>query len=161
MPRIRPRLLVALAALAAALAAPSAALARAEAGIELSDGNGRVLFALRGALIGSLAEGRVTVRAAGRLTQVSVQGYEWVRRAVDGEVVYGGADLRYRIFRGGWRVVVQGLGIDASAAGRGLVVLRGDGLLSIDGGPDRRWPDAQTTIRLGEGQRATARSRLR
>ena len=154
---MRLRLLVALAALVVALAAPSAALARAEAGIELAGGSGRAVFVLRGALLGSLSDGRLTVRAAGRATQVSVQGYEWVRRGPTGEIVYGGSDLRFRVFRGSWRVSVQGLGIDASAAGRGVVLLRGDGTYSLDGGPGKRWPDIQTAVRLGGDDRFETR----
>jgi hypothetical protein len=144
-----PRLLAPLVALAAALAGGSSAWALgADGGIELAKGSGRAVLTLRGAALGSLERGRITIAIRAGEPQVLVQGEDWQRRTADG-VTYGGRDIRFRIFRGAWRLVIQGGGISASAVGEGLVGLRGTGRYSIDGASYKPWPAEYQTIKLG------------
>lgn len=140
--------LLAVAAAAVLLAAPPAGARPADGGVELVHGAGRAVLILRGAALGSLDRGRITIVVQAGEPQVLVQGFQWQRRLPDG-VVYGGQDLRFRIFRGAWRVVIQGGGIDASAVGNGIVGLRGEGRYSVNGSPYRLWPEEYRTIRLG------------
>ena len=155
MPRRFPGLLL-LAVLAAALAGgAAAAVDRSGAGgsgVELVDGSGRAYLGLRGALLGSLGRGRlaVTPLPSRERTEVFVQGAEWERELADGTTVYGGDALRFRVFRGAWRVRLQGSGINASAVGRGLVRLQGTGQYSLGGQPYQPWPAEWQTIRLGD-----------
>jgi len=146
---MRRRWVIWLLSLATALASSSAALgAPADSGIELAGGDGRSVLTLRGAVLGTLEAGRITVTIRGGDPQVVVQGEDWQRRT-DRGITYGGRDIRFRIFRGSWRLVVNGTGINASAVGSGLVGLRGDGRYSIDGEPYQAWPEEYQTIRLG------------
>lgn len=122
----------------------------AEQGIELADGSGRVTLALRGAVLGVLGQGRLTVISlAGRdRPQILVEGYAWVRRNGN-TVAYGGKGIRFRVFRGSWRIHLAGRGINASAVGRGLVGLEGSGRYALTGKDFVSWPAQYQTIRLG------------
>jgi hypothetical protein len=104
-------------------------------------------------VLGAVQRGRITVKVAGTQTSWKVDGHEWSRRLEGGAILYGGQDIRFRLFRGEWRIIVQGVGINASAAGRGTVTLRGSGSYSLGGGPARPWPRTAWTVRLG-GERA-------
>lgn len=136
-------LMVALATAATAVAQPSAS------GIELARGSGRAVLALQGAVLGALEHGRVTVRILSDQTRWKVDGHEWSQRLASGAIVYGGEEIRFRLFRGRWRLVVDGTGIDASAVGRGTVTLRGMGTYVLGGGAPKPWPKAPKTFRLG------------
>ena len=145
-------LLAALACLVGAPAALSAGVALEGTGIELVDGSGRAVLHLRGALLGGLGRGQVTVvdLADRQGTEISVRGYEW-KQVVDARTtVYGGEGIRFRVFQGAWRVRIQGSGIGASAVGRGTVGLKGRGRYSVSGGSYRSWPTLYQTIRLGD-----------
>ena len=145
------RSLILLLVLAFTLAAASSAAGRvAERGIELADGSGRATLALRGAVLGVIAQGRLAVIAlAGRdRPQILVAGYSWTTR--DGNAtVYGGKNIRFRVFRGSWRIRISGRGINASAVGRGLVGLEGSGRYALSGGDFVPWPAQYELIRLG------------
>lgn len=135
---------------AAALgAAGTASAAPLDGGIELTGGSGRAVLTLQGAVLGSLERGRITVAVRRAEPEVLVQGYEWVRNARDGSLTYGGRDIRFRVFRGAWRVTLIGSGIDASAVGAGTIGLRGSGQFSLDGGAYRPWPSEYRVIVLG------------
>ena len=147
MPRIRF-----FAALVAVLAVglASASEAVAAAGVSLTNGSGRVVMNVRGSLLGTLERGRLSVRIQASDTQVFVDGTSVRQRTMpDGRVVYTGTGLRFRVFRGGWRVVIDGSGINASAGGRGLVSLRGNGQYSVDGAASHAWSSSWQVIRLG------------
>jgi hypothetical protein len=145
------RSLIALLVIAIALASAVPAAGRtAERGIELAEGSGRATLALRGAVLGVLGQGRLTVIAlAGRdRAEIFVEGFAWVRR--DGNtMVYGGKGIRFRVFRGSWRIRMVGRGINASAVGRGLVGLAGSGRYALSGGDFVSWPSEYQLIRLG------------
>ncbi len=148
-----------LAAVLAAFAAPAAgaqAIDRylaAGGTLSLRDGVGSADVIARGGILGQVDRGRVLIRdfpdRGG--TDINVWGADW-RRAIDSRTtVYGGTGLRFRALGGAWRVRMKGRGIDASAAGRGSVTLRGTrGTFSVDGGSYRDWPDDAIRFRYGD-----------
>jgi hypothetical protein len=157
---VRSRYLLALlAATVAAVVAPTAGAQTLDryltAGgtLSLRDGFGSADVIARGGVLGKVDRGRVLIRdfpdRAG--TDINVWGADW-RRVIDSRTtVYGGTGLRFRALAGAWRVRMKGRGIDASAAGRGTVMLRGiGGTYSIDGGSYRDWPDEATWFRYGD-----------
>jgi hypothetical protein len=156
---MRRPLLIGLLVLALSLTAVSAASARGERGfvdsdIELIEGSGRVTATVRGAMIGSVqGTGTVTVtdlpdRAT---TQILVLN-ETASWTLDSDTtVYAGEDLRFRVFRGKWRVKIQGDGIFTSIVGAGTIGFVGEeGRYSLAGAPYRPWPAEWTTLRLGD-----------
>lgn len=150
---MRSRALIVLATLGAALCAASAAGARGESGIELSDGSGRAVLQMRGAVLGTVGRGRVSVKVlGGGATQVVLEGCRTRRTMPDATLVCTGDDIRFRVFRGTWRVAIDGDGINASAVGKGTIGLRGIGTYSLGGAPAEPWPATSSTIRLGGGR---------
>jgi hypothetical protein len=142
-------LLVTLAALLTAGLAGSA-LAGGASGVELTNGKGRAVLTLRGALLGTLDQGRILVRVDSLQTEVHVDGDRLHQRTLrDGRLSFSGTNLRFRVFKGTWRVVIDGNGIDASAGGRGIVSVRGSGLFSVDGQPPQAWTSQWQAVRLG------------
>lgn len=139
-------------ALAASPALAKPAAEKAESDVELVNGTGRVVVAIRGALIGSLASGRVTVKdLPGPVdTEIQVLGSDTRFEVDDATTIYAGENLRFRVFRGKWRVTIQGEGIFTSAVGVGSLRLQGTGRLSVAGEPYRPWPAEWTTIKLGD-----------
>lgn len=148
---MRPVLISLLAAVALLASAPVGTAARAETGIELVDGSGRAVLTLRGATLGELERGRLLITALpGRQPpDILVQGYDWQRVVNARTTIYGGTSIRFRVFRGSWRVRIQGTGINASAVGRGTVGLGGRGRYSLAGGAYLPWPAVYEVITLG------------
>ena len=134
---------------AALVASGTTSAAASETGIELAGGSGRAVLALDGAVLGSIDRGRITIAVRRGEPLVLVQGYEWQREELDGDTTYGGRDMRFRVFRGAWRVTITGSGIDASAVGPGTIGLRGSGRYSLDGGEYHPWPEEYDVIALG------------
>lgn len=155
---MRRPLLIGLLVLVLSLTAVSAASARPELGfadsdIEFVEGNGRILVALRGALIGSLqGTGTVTVTdLPGKVaTEILVLNEDASWKLDPDTTVYAGENLRFRVFRGNWRVRIQGSGIFTSIVGTGSIGFSGEGRYSLAGAPYRPWPTEWTTLRLGE-----------
>ncbi len=145
-------LVAGLLACAAAGTAPAAGGTVAGTGIELVDGAGRAVLNLKGALLGGIRRGQVTITdlADREGTEIIVHGYEWMDEIDERTTTYGGADIRFRVFRGAWRVKILGGGIRASAVGKGIVGLKGRGRYSVAGGPYLPWPAKYQTIRLGD-----------
>lgn len=144
---------LAVATTASAVAAQPLREARAlENAVELVDGMGTAVVNLRGAMIGSVVKGKLTITdfPDGAGTDISVQGAETVRD--DGDAtVYTGDDLRFRLFRGRWRIEIVGEGINASAVGVGWLRLFGtSGRYSFAGVPYRPWPAEALAIKLGD-----------
>jgi hypothetical protein len=148
-----------LAAVVAAMAVPAAGAQTVDrylsAGgtLSLRDGVGSAAVLGRGGIIGKVDRGRVRIRDLrdDDGTDINVWGEEWSREIDSRTTVYGGADLRFRALGGAWRVRMKGRAIDASAAGRGLVFLRGtDGTFAIDGDSYREWPDEVSKFRFGD-----------
>jgi hypothetical protein len=155
---MRRPLLISLLVLLISLTAVSVASARAErvfedSDIEYIEGNGRVHATMRGALIGSVqGTGTVTVTdLADRVTtQILVINESASWKLDENTTVYAGENLRFRVFRGKWRVKVQGDGIFVSIVGAGTLGFAGEGRYSLAGAPYRPWPEEWTTLRLGD-----------
>jgi len=123
----------------------------AQAGqLELQDGAGTVVISMqRGALIGRLDRGRLIVTDRRGAAEVTVFGAEETIETSERTTVYRGDELRFKIAGQGWRVGIQGVGLDASLVGRGVVTLRGTGTASFDGEPFRPWPLEFRSLVLG------------
>jgi hypothetical protein len=152
-------IVVVLAVVSAAFIAPTAGAQSLERSLtasgtlSLREGAGVADVIARGGILGQVDRGRVFIRDLrdGADTDINVWGADW-RRVIDSRTtVYGGRSLRFRALGGAWRVRMKGRGIDASAAGRGSVTLRGeDGEFSVDGGSHRDWPEDATRFRYGD-----------
>ena len=121
--------------------------------LSLRDGAGTADVIARGGILGQIDRGRVLIRDLpdGSGTDINVWGADW-RRVIDWRTtVHGGRHLRFRALGGAWRARMKGRGIDASAAGRGTVTLRGAaGEFSVDGDSYRDWPDEAARFRYGD-----------
>ncbi len=115
-------------------------------------GDGRVAIAARGGVLGRFDRGRVVIRDVKDKsgTEIHVSGADWSRKIDKRARMYGGKDVRFRALGGKWRVRISAKGIDASAAGRGSVSLKGTGKFSLDGGEARRWPSTLKTYTFGD-----------
>jgi hypothetical protein len=154
---MRRRLLIGLLVAAISLAAVSALAAETdrsleESDIELVEGAGRALVVMRGAMIGSVTDGRIEIKELPSSvdTDIQVLGDDSPVLVGDDTIVYQGENLRFRVFRGLWRVKIRGTGIFASVAGFGKVWLAGDqGRYSLGGRPFQAWPAEWTKIPVG------------
>jgi len=128
--------LILLCGLVAVPAALAAARAPGDGVLELSKVNGTVVVTgTRGTLWGQIDKGRVVVTdpVAGD-GQVLVSGWETKKPGVlDGTVTYSGADLRFRVTGGRYRLLLKGSGIDLTAVGVGTAQLSGDLLADTPG----------------------------
>jgi hypothetical protein len=129
--------------------------------LSVSEARGLVWMQGRGALIGRLDSGRVTVTDLSPVdtSDPLVFGCD-VEEFRGSATVCRGENLRFRLIGGSWRVAINGRGIDVSAVGRGTVRLDGEGLwtgLYSTSGVDCRKadaacelvPDELTTFSLG------------
>jgi hypothetical protein len=132
-------------AMLAALALPAAAAARVHGAtdgtVAVRDARGTITIAARGGVIGSFAQGRVTISdpVEGDGTGPVVTGDDWSKDRDATTTTWGGTKVRFRIIGGSFRVVVKGKGINLSFVGRGNVTLFGagtgdDGSYSVNGG---------------------------
>jgi hypothetical protein len=127
------------------LVLPAAAFAR-PAGINdgtlsIQDGDGKIVIAGRGGVIGSFAKGSVTISdpVDGDGTGPIVTGDEWSKDRSDTVTTWGGTRVRFRMIGGIFRIVVKGRGINLSFVGKGQVTITGagtldDGTYSVNGG---------------------------
>lgn len=132
-------------AVLAGLVLPAAAFAR-PAGINdgtlsIQDGDGKIVIAGRGGVIGSFAKGSVTISDPidGDGTGPIVSGDERTRDISDTTTTWSGKGVRFRIIGGTFRIVVRGRGINLSFVGKGNVTITGagtldDGTYSVNGG---------------------------
>jgi hypothetical protein len=152
--------------LAGLLATPAAASLVTQLGddrLSISDARGLVYIDAKGALIGRLDKGMVTVTDLTPLDASDPIVYgceeEWFRGPAN---VCRGEDIRYRLIGGRWKVTIRGAGIDLSAVARGRVLLDGEGLwtgvYSTSGVDCRRAaedcepvPEEETSFVLGTG----------
>lgn len=147
------------------LVAASAGLS-APAGPDGNDGTvavkgatGMIVISARGAVIGQLARGKVTLEDPNPNDgkKPVVYGAERVRDLSDTKSLYSGTDIRFRIIGGQFGVRVVGSGIDLSAVGRGLVTLGPTsglltaGTVSFDGEREEEFPNVLTKRLLGSG----------
>jgi hypothetical protein len=132
-------------ALLAALALPAVSAARSQSAndgtLSVRDARGTITISGRGGVIGSFAQGRVTISdpVDGDGTGPIVTGDEWSKDRDVTTTTWGGAKVRFRIIGGSFRIVVKGRGINLSLVGKGNVALDGagsgdDGSYSVNGG---------------------------
>ena len=139
MRRLLPTLLV------IALAAPLAAFARpsvpGDGSLSVRNADGQVRLLLRGAVIGKVESGRLTVIDPVKdcdlllVWETDAPPREWT--TTDGETActFSGSDLRFRFVGGLNELRVVGTGIYLSAVGKGSARLRGTaGAYSVDAG---------------------------
>jgi hypothetical protein len=132
-------------AVLAGLVLPAAALARStginDGTLSIQDGDGKMVIAGRGGVIGSFAKGSVTISdpVDGDGTGPIVTGDEWSKDRSDTVTTWGGTKVRFRMIGGTFRIVVKGRGINLSFVGKGQVTITGagtldDGTYSVNGG---------------------------
>ena len=97
--------------------------------LTIREGRGTFVIELRGAVIGRLDRGRLTIDDPSELDGTPVvRGHEWSDPLSDTKTVYGGKGIRFRILGGRFTVRIQGAtGVALSVVGRGRAQLRGAG----------------------------------
>jgi opacity protein-like surface antigen len=165
---VRPRflpacLLIAVAALAlASSVTASAGLAGRDAQSDgtLSVKGGRGAFTLQGmqgSVLGRLDKGRLTIGDTHAVVgTVIVRGYDWIKPRVDGSIVYGGTNIRFRVPAGRFDLKIESaVGVELSVVGRGRAMLDGagfdelglsDGEYSLNGAPYVTVPSIRTWV---------------
>ena len=130
--------LLALGIPAAGAAAPSAD----DGTLSVEDGRGKVSIDARGAVIGRLASGTLTIwDLTPEDTSLPVVWGDDLPVRLVGEtgVRYSGTGMRFRVIGGRYRIVISGRGIDLSAVAKGWASLRAElgafdpGIYSVDG----------------------------
>jgi hypothetical protein len=125
--------LAALALLSAALVASSAPARRGAAGdgcLVVRSGKGSVVISGRGFVFGRFDQGSVTVDESLPGGTVKVFGFERRRFLSDTRTQYLGFDVRFRA-SGPFRIAVNAVFIDISAAGRGVATLAAPDFLDV------------------------------
>jgi hypothetical protein len=117
---------------------------------------GSVNIAVRGALIGQIDRGRVTVEDPtpndGKTPVVS--GYATKKDLSDTKALYSGSDIRFRIIGGFFRAKVVGTGMDLSIVGKGSITfgpsvgLVTAGTYSLNGALPLPFPTVLTSFQL-------------
>jgi hypothetical protein len=131
-------------AVLAALALPAGSAARErtpnDGTLSVRDGRGVITVAARGAVIGSFAQGRMTIAdpLEGDGTGPIVSGEEFHKGIDEKTDFYRGTKVRFRLIGGYFKVRIKGSGINLSAVGKGTLTLDGagtadDGSFSING----------------------------
>lgn len=131
-----------------ALILPIAAVASTSAGdgtLSVEDGRGKVNLQARGGVIGRLDRGTLTVydTTPGDANVPVVTGADLPEVFLaDTGVRYRGAGIRFRVIGGGFKLVIQGRGIDLSVVGKGSGYIEGElvepGVYSLDGADCRK-----------------------
>jgi hypothetical protein len=144
-----------------ALAAPAAAYA-VDAGVgdgtlEISSATGTISIAVRGALIGRIDKGSVTLDDPDPTDGKApvVWGFESRRDLTDTKSRYAGSDIRFRVIGGFFRARITGTGMNLSIVGKGSVTIAPNssglaaGTYSLNGDPETPLPSFLTTLQLG------------
>jgi hypothetical protein len=144
-------------ALLVALAVPATTAARTtgpnDGTLSVQRARGVITIQARGGVIGSVAQGRVTITdpVEGDGSGPVVTGDEWSVEKSETTTTWGGTRVRFRIIGGAFKIVVRGRGINLSVVGKGNVTLDGagiaddgtddDGMYSVNGGEYIGIPD--------------------
>jgi hypothetical protein len=121
-----------------ALAIPPIAAAGRSAfgdgGLVVSNANGTVVVQGKGVIFGHIERGALTVVGEYKPDDTTAPSVSGARMAFNAnmDVVYSGRDIRFMFPGGKYTLRFDGLGIDISAVGKGVVVATGFG--SLDGG---------------------------
>ena len=154
-----------------ALILPVAAFAVVDAGdgtLSVEDGRGKVSLQARGGVFGRVDRGTVTVwdtSPADASFPVVTGADQPEAFLVDGGVRYRGTGIRFRVIGGGFKLLIQGRGIDLSVVGKGSGFIEGDtlepGVYSLDGADCRKspasceqLPEPGIRFRLGAAEKA-------
>lgn len=144
--------------LAGAAMATASRAAFTDGTLVVRDGTGDFSVRIRGAVIGRIDRGKVTIEDASGATDPIVRGHE--RRIVRSAFVttYSGKGVRFRILRGRFSVrIVGATGVSLSAVGHGTAQLKGagleelglsNGMYSLNGGEFLPVPDDGVTLRV-------------
>ena len=119
-----------LAVLACAVVATASPAVDRDGTLSIRDGRGGFTVHVRGAVIGRLDRGRLTIEDPSELdgTGPVVRGHEWSNPLSETKTIYGGKGIRFRILGGRFTVRIQNAtGVDLSIVGRGRAQLRGAG----------------------------------
>jgi hypothetical protein len=131
-------------ALLVGLILPAAALANPtginDGTLSVQDGNGKIVIAGRGGVIGSFAKGAVTISDPVDWdgTGPIVSGDDWSKDRSDTTTTWGGRGVRFRMIGGTFKIVVKARGVNLSFVGKGNVTITGagssdDGTYSVNG----------------------------
>jgi len=116
-----------------ALAVPATSAARSrgvnDGTLSVRDARGTITIAARGGVVGSFAQGRVTITdpVDGDGTGPIVTGDEWSKERSETTTTWGGTRVRFRIIGGAFKIRISGRGINLSVVGRGTITLNGAG----------------------------------
>jgi subtilisin family serine protease len=122
--------------------------------LAVKNADGRLIFNGRGAVIGRLDKGQVTIKDPNPYdgTGPIVTGADSTQSIGDRTTRYSGTNIRFRIIGGTFTVSVFATGIDASVIGKGLVTLDGtsttDGTYALNGGTSNAFPAFRLTFPL-------------
>jgi hypothetical protein len=149
--------------LASLLLIPAAAsaerVAAGDGSLVIKDASGRRTVSGHGLIFGHIDRGTVTVvgdyRPDSHSALSSVSGAKL--RLVAGNVVYSGSDMRFFFPGGRYTLVLDGVGIDASAVGAGRFSAVGkglvdDGTFAVDGDAPQLIDDAAGVIPFSGGR---------
>ena len=142
-----------------ALALPGASAARertpSDGTLSVKDARGTIVVNARGGVIGSFAQGRITIvdPVEGDGTGPIVSGEEFYKGIDEKTDFYRGTKVRFRLIGGAFKVRVVGRGINLSVVGKGTVTLNGagtadDGSYSVNGGDYIAISDVPVTFPL-------------
>ncbi len=144
--------------LAVPLTAQALTTAPGDGTLSVKAASGFVSLAIRGVVIGQIHHGTVTIidPSPNDGKPPVVWGYEARKDLSDTKSTYSGADIRFRIIGGFFRVKVTGTGTDLTIVGRGSITLGPSAALaagsySVDGTANRPFPDVVTVLQLGTG----------
>jgi hypothetical protein len=123
-----------LAAIALLLAIPAISLARplppGDGTIVIKGGRGTIVLQIKGAVIGWMANGKLTLTDNDPYDENTplVRGRIRPRpqQVNDATTVYKGHDIRFRMAQGSYRLRFEGAGIHLSGVGRGWITFDGD-----------------------------------
>jgi hypothetical protein len=147
-------------AMLAALALPASSGARErgpnDGTLSVKDARGTITLNVRGGLIGSFANGRVTIsdpiEGDGTGPIVTGEDFPPIERN-ETTTTWRGNKVRFRIIGGAFRVVIKGRGINLSLVGKGNVTLNGagtldDGMYAVNGEVYSLIPELPVTFAL-------------
>ncbi len=122
--------------------------------LSIKNGRGEFIVQVKGAVIGRMASGKLTVTDSDpydeQVPDIRGRFRPRPRQLNDVTTVYQGQQIRFRVMEGGYKLKIEGVGVNLSAVGRGWVVLDGDdrfesvGYYSLNGDPYQPIPFERT-----------------
>jgi hypothetical protein len=122
--------------------------------LSIKNGRGGFIVQVRGAVIGRMASGKLTVTDSDpydeQVPDVRGRIRPKPKPLNDATTVYQGHQIRFRVMDGAYKLKIEGVGVNLSAVGRGWAVLDGDdrfdsvGMYSLNGDPYEPIPFERT-----------------